>query len=446
MVLTKRITFLFLIISISFQSCNILDSPDTLKPEEELKALLPYAQYLTAYWSGTDNARFPLQWSQQLSGVRNLHLRVDKYNLTHSEVNTVWNLYYQYILTNLETIILLSNDVDAKAYRGIANILKVYTSGLMTDAWGDIPYQNALSVRAPYDPQEVVLMQNMSLLDQAIQDLNNATKHLPTGDEDIIYRGDLEKWKKAANVIKLRLHLRLANVSANYESLLTIMNTAQLFSGNQDNMEYQFDGNENVNPHFFFDNEIRNTRVGLFFVQKLEETNDPRLPVFVKHNLSGNYKGSAPGGAELTASYVGTPLASRTSPVSFISFTEQKFIAAEVYLRTNQQAQADNAYNEAVKASLEQHGVSDSQWEQTHASIENVTLEQIINAKYIALFLNPEVWADYRRTGYPALTPFDGESNDIPRRLIYPLDEITNNPANVPSDVDIYTRVWWDVE
>lgn len=446
---TTKIKLLFiigLIVSISFLGCNMFDSEDITTHEEEMKELLPYTQYLTAYWMGTDNARFPLQWMQQISGVRNLHLRVDKYELASSELNTVWNVYYQYIIPNLETIILHADDLDAIAYRGIANILKVYTSGMMTDAWGDIPYENPLTVRPAYDNQEIILMQNLELLNQAISDLNQAENILPGTVEDPIFHGDLKKWEKAANLLKLRLHLKIANVNGNYESLIPILENQELPTGNQDNLVFHFEGGERVNPHYYFDTAIKNTRVGSFLLGKLEETNDPRLQVFVKKNIQDAYEGSAPGEGQTAASNLGSALAGETSPVAMLSFAELKFIEAEVYLRANQQAKADLAYSQAVQASLEQYDITAPDWEEDHAQIENVSLEQIITGKYIALFLNPEVWSDYRRTGYPTLTPYEDSSQGIPRRLLYPQDEFANNPNNVPQDVDIFSRIWWDVQ
>jgi hypothetical protein len=79
----------------------------------------------------------------------------------------------------------------------------------------------------------------------------------------------------------------------------------------------------------------------------------------------------------------------------------------------------------------------------------NITLKQIIMQKYVALFCNPETWTDWRRTGYPTLTPVTG--TQIPRRFPYPQSErqfnLQNLNAAVPNHADpnfIYTRIWWD--
>jgi len=75
----------------------------------------------------------------------------------------------------------------------------------------------------------------------------------------------------------------------------------------------------------------------------------------------------------------------------------------------------------------------------------NLTLQHIIMQKYIALYADPEVFSDWRRTGIPQLTPNVG--NEVPRRLPYAENEILSN-ENTPSpaNVNIFTRVWWDMQ
>jgi hypothetical protein len=70
-------------------------------------------------------------------------------------------------------------------------------------------------------------------------------------------------------------------------------------------------------------------------------------------------------------------------------------------------------------------------------------METIMTQKYIAMFTQPEVWADYRRTGYPDLTPDPrGSINSIPQRYPTALDERLYN-ENMESITDLTTPVWW---
>ncbi len=428
-------------------SCDILDTDDPPSPEVELEQLMPYTQYLVAYWAGTDHGRFPLQWMQQLGGVRGTYLQVDRYSLQPELLNPIWYLYYHYINENLMVLSEHAIQANAKAYLGITRILKAYSLGMMTDAWGDIPYK-AYPV---YDEQQFLIFSIFELLDQGIQDLEAAAQGdgiKPGAEQDPFYGGNLDQWKRAANMIRIRYLLRTANVSDNFHNLAPYFDSNQLLSGNHDNMVFHFPGGDRVNPHYYFDNLYNHTRVGKFLVALLKDTEDPRLPVYVRTSLH-EYVGTGPGEAILTASNIGNAFNQIESPVLLVSYAEQKFIEAEVHFRLGNQGRADQAFAEAVISSLLYHGVPDPEWEAEHASVENVTLEQIITAKYTALFLNPEVWSDYRRTGYPALQPYGVDEDpeaEIPRRFVYPADELFYNPDNVPEDVDVFTRMWWDVE
>ncbi|MEE4177929.1 MAG: SusD/RagB family nutrient-binding outer membrane lipoprotein [Bacteroides sp.] len=450
--------FLLLMLLVSIPSCNLFPEPEEPDYKAELETLLPGTQYLVAYFSGTDYGRFQNQWMQQLAGIRGVHGAVDIYNLQESYLDDPWNLYYKSTYPNLYGIVANADELGSKSYRGIARILLAWNLGMMTDAWGDIPNTSSLDYISgfypPYDTQSDIYMYFLGLLNEAIVDLNQAigTDTIQPGeDHDLIYGGDMQQWIKAAHAIRLRYTLRLAHQAGNYDIAANSIIPGNMFSSNQDDMEYYFTGNQ-VNPHFYYDNTVRNTRMGKYFVDKLKETGDPRLPVFVRKSTTDNeYRGSAPGENNFNASFIGTSVADQQAPVLLMTYVEQKFIEAEVYQRTGQQALADEAFELAVKASLQKYNVSDPEWEAVHAEIENVSLQQIIEAKYIALFLNPEVFSDWRRTGFPQLTPYQGSTSgstspQLPRRFIYPADETIHNSPNIPEDVTIFDRVWWDVE
>ncbi len=436
-------------ISLLVTACDPFDDDDS-SPEEVLQMQMPFTQYIVSYWRGIDTGRFQLQWSQQLSGVSGRHLAIDRYQMERFDTENIWYFYYDHIYRDLQNIIAVSTEVNARAYRGIARVLQAYSLGFMTDTWGDVPHEMAMGYFSQvnlvtYDEQQNVYMEIMQLLEQGVQDLNAASQSgglLPGPGEDPIYQGDLNQWKKAANVIRLRHLLRMANQSGNYNIALGYITSQPMFAGSHDDMVYAYrEDLDQVNPHYFF---RQVTRAGNFFVQLLLQNNDPRTPHLLTKNIYGEYVGTPPGSAMQNASSPGPAVASQTTPLALITFTEQKFIEAEVHFKSGQQALADAAFQEAVISSLRSFGIEDPEWEAEHASIENVDLEQIINAKYVALFLNPEVWSDYRRTGYPNLEAYNAQ--EIPRRFLYAEREYNINSANVPPDVDMYTRMWWDVE
>jgi hypothetical protein len=91
----------------------------------------------------------------------------------------------------------------------------------------------------------------------------------------------------------------------------------------------------------------------------------------------------------------------------------------------------------------------DTTWLKKYANetATSITLNKIMFQKYMALYMQVEIFTDWRRTGIPALqpTPNNATNNVIPRRYPYPLSERLANPQNCPTGVKITDRFWWDV-
>ncbi|MEO6733447.1 MAG: SusD/RagB family nutrient-binding outer membrane lipoprotein [Ferruginibacter sp.] len=157
----------------------------------------------------------------------------DQYGYTGSGfyINTAWVTMYQGALENLEQIIKIASADGDRQYVGIAKILKAYGYSQMVDAFGDIPYTEAnrldSNIRYPkFDDDAIIYPKLLILLDEAIADLNNTTAlnlHKPKTD-DIIYGGNVARWVKAANTIKLKLYAqqrKVRNVTAEVTQLLS---------------------------------------------------------------------------------------------------------------------------------------------------------------------------------------------------------------------------------
>ncbi len=88
--------------------------------------------------------------------------------------------------------------------------------------------------------------------------------------------------------------------------------------------------------------------------------------------------------------------------------TEVKFIEAEARALTND-AGTEDAYNQTIDLSFEQLGIPGATTYRAQTSVAFSTarssaVEKIINQKYLALYLQAEVYTDWRRTGFPTLT------------------------------------------
>ena len=118
-----------------------------------------------------------------------------------------------------------------------------------------------------------------------------------------------------------------------------------------------------------------------------------------------------------------------------------------------------NFYNDAIKASMEQYGVYSLATFTTYIALPDVLYnpaighEQIITQKWVHMYLNSwETWSDWRRTGFPVLTPAQDaiDPRGIPIRLGYPTTEPGLNETNYEAAVssmggtdDNYAKMWW---
>jgi hypothetical protein len=406
-----------------------------------------------AYVLGGDLARIPCQWTQQIAGLQSQSSDIDIYNISESDVNNAWsyNLYSPGMI-NTKILIQKAEEEESPYYAGIGEVLMAYHLGVTTDLWGDIPYSDAFNgasgqTKSKYDTQEAVYDSIFSLLDHAITDLNASSSLYEPGDEDLIYSGDLTKWKKTAYALKARYYLHLSKVDADaYTKVKAVLDSA--YTSNDDDFKVTFSSSySNSNPMYQFVTERSGYVAANSFLLSLLTTTvndstevDPRAAVYFDGEV-----GSASGENNTEASGIGTNYASSNSPVYLMSYAELKFIEAEVYLSSDA-SRAAEAYNAGLKASLDREGVSDSSWfASQELSSSTITLEKIINQKYISAFLQMETFSDWRRTGYPSLTIATGAvTSTIPRRLPYPQDERLYNSANMPQNVKITDSVWWD--
>lgn len=136
------------------------------------------------------------------------------------------------IFSNLEEIIKKSTADNNLYYRGIARTLKAYAFSQLADAFADIPFSEADRIDDPnepivypkFDDDAEIYPKLIDTLNAAIADLEAADGGaFQPGADDVIYGGDIDKWKKAANTIKLKLYTQMrkvSNVSSEVQALL----------------------------------------------------------------------------------------------------------------------------------------------------------------------------------------------------------------------------------
>lgn len=408
------------------------DNPSTVTPG----VLLPSAQVRLAYLVGGDASRYTSIMTQHIAGISRQFLVIHNYGLQGADVNTMWGQNtYAGVLQDLKQLANITT--EAPHYTGITQVLKAYTFMLTTDLFGDIPFSEALQAPATlqpgYETQQSVYTQIQDMLDKAIANFALAGGPITPGGDDLIYGGDITLWTKLAYTLKARGYLHLgAKDNTNYTSVLT--NLTNGFTSSADDTKLAFGTDATANsPWYQYNIQRGDCDTNTTHMQRLRDLNDPRTAMF---------------GVELPENDA-HPYFTNVQSQILLSFTEMKFMEAEARMQTEGATAATHqAYLDAINASFVDLRMSASY--STYAgqsSVDpgaaNLTLEHIMTQKYLALYTQPEVYNDWRRTGFPALTPNSGAQ--IPTRFPYPEDEVQLNADNCPQGVTLFDKVWWDM-
>jgi hypothetical protein len=416
-----------------------------------------------AFWS--------VEWMQQFSynGNNRAYDNIHRYELTSIFANNPWGVAFNDVMQESKNIMAASEATEDWAYHGIAKFIFAWSYSIVTDAWGPVPFTEAFntSIRNPvYDEQQVVYEGVHQMIEEAIADLQRPSVRKPAAN-DLLYGGDLAKWVKLARVVQAQLHLRLSRApgeSATDRANQALAALQQGFTSNADDADFLYPGGNNRrNPWYTF----RNNTDGLYvhsahFIGGLVERNDPRLPVLARPAPSDTpnivYRGHVSGtGAQTSAQFsrIGNYFAGDSASLNWVSYAHAKFLEAEARLITAGAAAADAAYRAGIRANMEKLGVAEPEIAAYLAarpplgSVAN-PLEELMREKSVANFLKYEVWNDWRRTGYPQVTPVESEYLDeIPQRIRSPDTELTNNADNIaatgipPGLSGMLVKVWW---
>lgn len=460
--------------------------------EVSLSAVLTGAEVSLAFNTGINAGLIANIYTQQASGANGDAAPFDNYTTSPGYFNTTWVNFYTNVLTNLKIIQQTATARQLPYYSGIARVLTAFSYGTLTDIFGDIPFKESLygnGITSPvYDSQEEIYKALQWQLDSAITELSQPVSAnqgaVPTSD-DVIFKGVTANWLATAYTLKARYAIHGTKINATDAAQKVLSN---LYNGNTWRGIQNINGDAqvvfgasatNANP-FYQQNANRPGWVGLgaSFVNLLngnkvtdpgtapEGANvDPRRAYFATNYPTGSstYQGSVagiPGAYSRIGSYYGTA----TSPVILVSYSEAKFLEAEARIILNaSDAKAQSALESAVRASFTKV-ISNSgdpyatPQKQTDYITAKATLtgtgtkdlETIITQKYIALFLQPEVWSDYRRTGYPAIPLAQNATHSanpnglIPRRIPYPQNETSLNKNTPAGSTYQSPRLWWD--
>jgi hypothetical protein len=286
---------------------------------------------------------------------------------------------------------------------------------------------------------------------------------------DILLGGNVAKWKKFANSLRAIAALRLSKVdAAKGKAEFAAAIADGIITSNADNVAFKYLSDANY-EHPLYNNYITSNRkdfaVSSTFIDYLLKTNDPRLSAMADKNINGAYRGVPYGVFPPTwkaqdVSLAATSMRQQNSAANVITYAQVLLAQAEAVQLGWIAGNAKSLYEAAIKASMEQWGVYSASAYDAYIKSPEVTfdsakaIEQIGTQRWIVLFYQgTEAWAEWRRTGFPKLTPAAKPLNGgtaIPRRMGYPAHEVTLNKTNYDAVIakqgkdDQYTRVWWD--
>jgi len=412
-------------------------------------------------------------WMQQLS-LNQPSPNVETYRILPSDVDNTWSFFvYPNTLKNLNDMITQAEAAGHNEYAAIGKTLTAYTLAITSDVWGDIPYSQAFQIgtnlKPTYDAQEAIYTSIQGLLDSAIYYSNNPTTGIVPGDDDYIYAGDMDKWRKFMCMLKARYYMRLTKApghTASAQADLALAALANAFTSNDDNAKVPYPGTPGAeNP--WYENTLPGAGgvvLGESFVNSLIAKNDPRLPVIATKNNNGDYVGRPAGidavpdpsdFSSVNAFYGGyLPLepdnaAGAAAPLFLGTYSEQLFIQAEATFIKSGAIAADQIYRSAIVAHMDLLGVPAANrdvYVTARAALTDAGgLEAIINEKFVADFLSLESYNDWRRTGFPTLTVAQNayQNSPIPLRWPYSTTAILTNPQPQQS-ATTKDPVWWD--
>ncbi|MBU1011746.1 MAG: SusD/RagB family nutrient-binding outer membrane lipoprotein [Bacteroidetes bacterium] len=452
----KALGLIFVFVLILSSCSKWIDTDINIDPDSPadvpMKLMLPAIEQSMGYnMTGNDIVRVSNMWMQQFDGVVRQSNTQAEYTYLPADINNTWTSIYAEIFINSKVLIDKAENTEGKVspyYAGIGKVIMATTLGIATDVFGDMPYSEALkgneNILTPsYDSQETLYSTINSTLTAAIADLS-ATANAVAVAGDVIYAGNVAKWKKAAYSIKARHALQLGGVNGNAAYTAALDAAANGFASNADDYQVPWEAS-NRNPIFQFMEQRTDIRMGATLVDMMKLTNDPRIPFYCAKDGAGAYSGSIIGSLNENASKPGNYIAGATASSVIMTYAELKFIQAEANFRLGNTAPAQAAFEAAVAASvLKVTGSANASWLAANITGVPVTLELIMKQKYIATFGTNQAYADYRRTGLPAITPHPrGVLPAVPTRFPYAQSEINYNSANVPS-VQISDKLWWD--
>ena len=507
------IIFSAFILLFTASSCNdwldVNHDPNALEKIPDAKVLLPAAEMgiannLMGWDFGFGGGFWVEYWTQAYTASQFKSLC----EYLPAEFNTAYQSLMREPMTDLKRIKTMTAEDENKGYYFIAEVLSIFTWQIITDVWGDMPYNEALrgdeGLLSPVqDKGQDIYADLMTRIDALLAtDLSNS---YVDAKSDYIYKGDLDAWYKFANSLKLKLMIRLSETPQyNNAEVLSFIQNADLLTSSAKIPGATWDEDMEGKRHPMREFQVgganyfsTNVIASKTFIDYLNNNNDPRLnKLFTgtkgaffgdfdsKEDSDGNGKTDdketyAKSIFNLEPDELVKNNLTEVLDLMLMSDWEVNFYIAEVYARASQNAQAQDYYERGVAASLAQHGITETNIIEAegYAVWKNGTVEQ--NIKQIAMqkwvananYQHIESFLERNRTKYPTVNEIDIAADRAAAYATFPVGDLTisvkgrallngNLPAsplypasymfrntNAPAQkANVGEKVWWNVK
>lgn len=427
------------------------------------------------------------------------------YSFVDGWYNQLFSRAFSELMPAWQTVSKQAEEMSLPQIKAMADIVKVEGMHRVADSYGPIPYLSFGSgnLSATYDALDKVYEQFFAELDEAIDIL---TPYAETGakllsDYDYIYEGDVTKWVKFANTLRLRLALRVVYANetlARTEAEKSAANPIGFIENKNERAELLHSRLTYFHPNYdiAYNFNAGEIRMAASMDSYMNGYQDPRLDKYFVKAADGKFHGIRLGVLNINADkYSGSGISNLnidkgTTPIVWMTAAESHFLRAEAALRGwNMGGSAQSFYESGISASFAENEAGNASSyisnktrkpadysdptgdSNNHAAMSTITiawedgatfeknLERIITQKWIAMYPDGcEGWTEYRRTGYPKLFPVvRNMSNGLVntdlqvRRLPFPTSEYRTNEAGVQTGIDALggpdnggTKLWWD--
>lgn len=389
-----------------------------------------------------------------------------------TRVRTAWGRTYTDVLKNLDVAIKVAEQAQPVNKNAVAQckIMKAFAYSQTSLLWGDIPFSEASTgaVDLPkFDKQADVLTGCVALLDEAIAQADPAGKGI-IAPNDLYYGGDMAKWRKFANSLKLRILFSMVDADpAKAAAIGQLLTSNAMIASAADAMQFKYYNQPGQqNPRFSFTAIFRGGVQSDWYCSKpvydlLVSLSDPRIPYFFQPGPAaapGEYIALNSVETFTTKSaLVNLNLLKPDLPEVSFSYSEQLLLEAEAIARgfaTGGFTVATTRMRAGVRESLLSFGVPAAQADAYAAGLPALTAANhrtvLSQQQYLDLFMRPvEGWTQHRRSGIvgqeiPVMTtPQGAPVAGLVRRLLYRSEEINSNP-NTPAGIAVDALQWFD--